>query len=341
MVSRTMLEGNVAEALVMLGRWTEADAWYERATTQVEPSTFAVYLAERWTWLTLWRGDVDGALAMARRHRPVWMRHERIEAQVRYRIRTTLAELALVRDDLDDALDLVGIVTDSRQGGIPYVLPLLGVAGRVLARAREAGRDVDVAPYREVLARCAAWPTYEIWEALFDAELGARPWSAVADHGTADGAPAHLRPYALWRAGQGLLASGHKAEARSRLTAAVEAADVIDAGYVRDRAVTLLGDAGPAVPRRGARQDLVPGLDGLTDRERQVLDLVAEGLTNGQIAERLYISRKTASVHVSAILRKLGVASRTEAAVVARTHPRTDTDTDTPTGTGTPTGTAK
>lgn len=46
-----------------------------------------------------------------------------------------------------------------------------------------------------------------------------------------------------------------------------------------------------------------------------MLDLVAEGLTNGQIAERLFISAKTASVHVSAILRKLGVATRTEAAL--------------------------
>lgn len=45
-----------------------------------------------------------------------------------------------------------------------------------------------------------------------------------------------------------------------------------------------------------------------------MLELVAEGLSNGQIAERLFISRKTASVHVSAILRKLGVATRTEAA---------------------------
>jgi DNA-binding NarL/FixJ family response regulator len=52
----------------------------------------------------------------------------------------------------------------------------------------------------------------------------------------------------------------------------------------------------------------------LTAREHQVLELIAEGLSNGQIAERLYISRKTVSVHVSAVLRKLGAASRTEAA---------------------------
>lgn len=48
-----------------------------------------------------------------------------------------------------------------------------------------------------------------------------------------------------------------------------------------------------------------------------MLALVAEGLTNGQIGRALFISTKTASVHVSAILRKLGVATRTEAAVQA------------------------
>ena len=47
-----------------------------------------------------------------------------------------------------------------------------------------------------------------------------------------------------------------------------------------------------------------------------MLELVAEGLSNRQIGERLFISTKTASVHVSAILRKLGVSTRTEAALL-------------------------
>ena len=55
----------------------------------------------------------------------------------------------------------------------------------------------------------------------------------------------------------------------------------------------------------------------LTERESQVLHLVGQGLTNREIGEQLFISAKTASVHVSAILRKLGVTSRTEAAVLA------------------------
>ncbi|MFZ2516100.1 MAG: helix-turn-helix transcriptional regulator, partial [Candidatus Lutibacillus vidarii] len=59
------------------------------------------------------------------------------------------------------------------------------------------------------------------------------------------------------------------------------------------------------------------GGEALTGREAQVLDLVARGLTNGQIGLRLHISTKTVSVHVSRVLAKLGAAGRTEAAAIA------------------------
>ena len=58
--------------------------------------------------------------------------------------------------------------------------------------------------------------------------------------------------------------------------------------------------------------------DQLTARELEILALVAEGRTNGQIARQLFISTKTVSVHVSNFLAKLGASSRTEAAAVAR-----------------------
>ena len=55
----------------------------------------------------------------------------------------------------------------------------------------------------------------------------------------------------------------------------------------------------------------------LTGREREVLALVAEGLTNREIGRRLFISEKTASVHLSNLMAKLNVSSRTEAVTVA------------------------
>jgi two-component system, NarL family, response regulator DevR len=55
----------------------------------------------------------------------------------------------------------------------------------------------------------------------------------------------------------------------------------------------------------------------LTEQERRILELLAQGLTNRQIAEQLYISTKTAAVHVSNILAKTGTSSRTEAATWA------------------------
>ena len=71
----------------------------------------------------------------------------------------------------------------------------------------------------------------------------------------------------------------------------------------------------PDVPSAG--QDGPPDDFELTTREREVLRLVAAGYTNRRIGETLFISESTAGVHVSNILGKLGVTTRTEAAAVA------------------------
>jgi DNA-binding CsgD family transcriptional regulator len=80
------------------------------------------------------------------------------------------------------------------------------------------------------------------------------------------------------------------------------------------------GDAAAAAapptsgPADGARAQ---STHGLSAREIEVLRLVAAGRSNGEIAERLFITRKTAGVHVTHILNKLGVSNRVEAAMAA------------------------
>lgn len=78
----------------------------------------------------------------------------------------------------------------------------------------------------------------------------------------------------------------------------------------------------PAVTQRVLerirRGDEVAGeLDQLTEQERKILELIAEGLTNRQIAERLFLAEKTVKNYVSSVLAKLGLERRTQAAVLA------------------------
>jgi NarL family two-component system response regulator LiaR len=91
------------------------------------------------------------------------------------------------------------------------------------------------------------------------------------------------------------LANAIRAAHAGRPTLAPEAAEVLI------RAATHPAEAGP----------------GLTERESEILQLMVDGLSNPEIAKKLYVSRSTVKFHVSNILMKLGAASRTEAASMA------------------------
>jgi DNA-binding CsgD family transcriptional regulator/tetratricopeptide (TPR) repeat protein len=164
--------------------------------------------------------------------------------------------------------------------------------------------------------------------ALFAAEAtrveghpDAAAWRGMAERWTALDRP-YLAAYARWREAEAALATGDRATAGEALRAArsvameLQASPLLTAveGLARRAriAVDAVSRSSPASTRA---QDADPF--GLTPREREVLLLVADGRTNRQIAEALFISESTAGVHVSNILGKLGVASRVEAAGIA------------------------
>ncbi|HEX6676979.1 MAG TPA: LuxR C-terminal-related transcriptional regulator [Actinomycetes bacterium] len=133
--------------------------------------------------------------------------------------------------------------------------------------------------------------------------------------------------YARWRQAEALLARrGTRDAARAALSEARTLADGLGARLLAaevdslSRRARIDLDTPSAVeePDAPAREPAtVTDELGLTARERDVLVLLAEGRTNRQIAGALFISPKTAGVHVSNILAKLGVANRVEAAAVA------------------------
>ena len=115
-----------------------------------------------------------------------------------------------------------------------------------------------------------------------------------------------------------LLASDERGVAAAEASTAMDLFDRLGARRDADSAASVLRSLGV----RGRTGPKHAGV--LSRREREVLTLVAEGLSNAEIAGRLYISRKTASHHVSNVLAKLGVRNRAEAVSVAsRTAPGT------------------
>jgi DNA-binding CsgD family transcriptional regulator len=118
-------------------------------------------------------------------------------------------------------------------------------------------------------------------------------------------------------AGAGFARQGDVDAAVPLLQQALDAYERLEAARDTARAEAALRDLGIHRGRRGARQRPQLGWDSLTPTEHRVVDLAAEGLTNPQIGERLYISRRTVQTHLAHVFTKLGISSRTQLAAEA------------------------
>jgi DNA-binding CsgD family transcriptional regulator len=139
-------------------------------------------------------------------------------------------------------------------------------------------------------------------------------WAAAASAWTSLHRP-HRTAYARWRQAEALLTAGRSAEAGECLREAAAAAHSHAPLLAEIRSLARL--ARVELHDQPPSTDPTPAPYGLTPRETTVLQLVSAGLTNTQIGSQLFISEKTASVHVTNILRKLGVKNRTQAAALA------------------------
>jgi DNA-binding CsgD family transcriptional regulator len=114
-----------------------------------------------------------------------------------------------------------------------------------------------------------------------------------------------------------LAAQGRTSEARMSLAAALDLYDRLDATWDASRARARLREAGVRSRKPVLAHRAKTGWGSLTDTERKVAEMVAEGHSNPDIAARMFISRRTVQSHVSSILTKLNVTSRVELAVTA------------------------
>ncbi|GAA1617261.1 LuxR family transcriptional regulator [Nonomuraea maheshkhaliensis] len=186
------------------------------------------------------------------------------------------------------------------------------IAGALVQRARlahGAGQELRerVAPRQADLAAADAALGVDgrldrVWRIMLHALIGDDGWDDAARAFRELRQPYELAQ-SLYHGARAALEAGDRPGATARLSeAATLATDLGAATLTRDIALLTR-------PRQAA--------DGLTEREHDVLRLLAGGLSNRQIAARLHISPSTAGVHVSHILAKLGAVTRTEAAAIA------------------------
>jgi DNA-binding CsgD family transcriptional regulator len=275
-----------AALLLEAGQLDQAEALLERHRGPLEPGAASCDIA--WLWalrveVAAGRGDLPAVRAALAGYRsdPAWKSSRWKHGH----------------------LGLHGLIAALRAG-----LPLAEVRPLVDAVDRADGEPSDDA---------GRWSPRRAGRRHLEAAL----LEATGDHAGALGAYREVLDHRdVYRAAY-LLADGHLGAARCLLALGDEPAALGQAraaagllarwpGWRRDEVAALLR-------RLGDGPTPAAGPAPLTPREREVATLVADGLSNGEIARRLYISTKTASVHVSNILAKLGMTSRTEVAAWA------------------------
>ena len=335
------------------GRWTVADELVSGyIASGTSPESQADHLSLRGA-IRVRRGQLDDGERDLRTVLGLW---PSIFAATAAGAFGTLAEAALIRGDPVAALDLVdkGLAGLEPTDELPWLAHLSAVGLRAVAdlaerararRERELpavassaasehrerlqaaldGRLVEGGGVDDLLRAKAAWGFAEASRGA--GEPSPDLWAAAASALPAVG-ETHLAAYCRFREAEAALAGpgdrprAERALREARTWAVTVGAEPLrrDVDALARRARLDLAVSEPAPDTASAADSLAPPAGdpyGLSPREREVLALLVDGRTNREIGETLFISEKTASVHVSHILNKLGVTSRGAAAAVA------------------------
>ncbi len=340
---------NLAEVYFDLGEWGLAEAELREAQAGETEGVGAAHAHLRTTQLALARGENEQAreaLDIAERLLKDALEPQYIAvlATLRAELDVRDGELGCARAAIDSGIERMLFCSDDGTRLALVAAEGVAVEAEIAERARDLG---DSEAERKALSRAdrflemvaAATEDGErrVERALLAATEAQHARVANADDPALWAAAASAwerleRPYpqaiALWRQAQAALARADRAAAAPPLAHASALAGELGAAWLAGETDGLAararlsleepassngGGAGPA-----EQEEETPF--GLTRRELQVLELVASGATNREIGEQLYMAEKTASVHVSRILAKLGVRGRTEAAAVAHRH---------------------
>jgi DNA-binding CsgD family transcriptional regulator len=340
----SLLLCNASDALIKAGRLTEADELIQQALARHPRGIMAAPVLMFGAKLALARGDLEIAWERCEQARlviesegaPLGWSREVIEIAAEIELWAGRSEAAH-----ELALDGLGAIdgTDEQVFGTALVaLGLRALADHAVAHRdhrsrvrRAAGREDLLARLRRVRDQPGRvdLPDVGVTDLLCDAELArleqdpaAEPWEAVATAWLDLGRPLPAA-YARWRQAEALLSDRMSAEGVAALRSVHAMAHDLGLAKLVEEVETLARwyrvDLLPPQPEREGAGAVDAALDAyaLTAREREVLAAVAAGKTNQEIADSLFISVKTASVHVSNILRKLDVSGRQEAARVA------------------------
>jgi DNA-binding CsgD family transcriptional regulator/tetratricopeptide (TPR) repeat protein len=327
-------------ALYLAGEW---DASLAEADELARVPEMAAHVRAAGLLVQVGRGDP------AARDRLAWARGliPRMNAHMLLTLVTAAAEIDLAAWEGDPETAVAAATQASRRLRELWTTDHLGVlrlsatalapvgdaatAARLVGDEASAGRWVQVGEPLVVAARSAVdvfWKAVgemgveaKAWLARVEAEAArlrgeAAPelWQAAVD-GFAFG-HVYEQARSRWRLAEALLAVGDRTGAAEQAGAAHEVAVRLKAEPLRTAVEALVRRGRLDVDLPGVRRGPAPSAV-FTPREAEVLALLAQGRTNRQVGAALYISEKTASVHVSNILAKLGANGRTEAVAIA------------------------